>query len=79
MSVPSQYQQSMEFDFHTDRPWRRSVVRTLKRWMAWKLEQRRVRREIKDLLAMDHRLLHDLGLTRQEVKAAMRKPPGSRP
>jgi uncharacterized protein YjiS (DUF1127 family) len=72
MSAPSQYQHSLEFDFRTGRPWRRSLIRAFKRWIAWKVEQRRVRREIRDLLEKDDWLLHDVGLTRHEVRAAMR-------
>jgi uncharacterized protein YjiS (DUF1127 family) len=73
MSAPSQYQ-SLEFDFRTGRPWRRSIIRTFKRWIAWKVEQRHMRRELKELLENEDRLLHDVGLTRYEVKAAARSP-----
>jgi uncharacterized protein YjiS (DUF1127 family) len=80
MSAPSQYQ-ALEFDFRTGRPWRRSLIRTFKRWIAWKKEQRRVRLEIRDLLEREDWLLQDVGLTRYDVKAAMKssRPPRPRP
>jgi uncharacterized protein YjiS (DUF1127 family) len=74
MTMPSQTQRSLEFDFRTYRPWRRSLIRSIKRWIAWQVENRRIRRDIQHLLEMDDRLLDDVGLTRHEVKTAARSP-----
>lgn len=73
MSAPSQYQ-ALEFDFRTGQPWRRSLIRAFRRWIAWQVEQRRVRREIRELVEKNDWLLQDIGLTRYEVKAAMKSP-----
>ena len=70
MNIPTQLAQSSEFDFRTNRPWRWSPIRAIKRWMTWRREERRIMRDINNLLELDDYLLTDMGLTRQDITAA---------
>ena len=70
MSMPSHSQHSLEFDFRTNRRWGWSPIRSVKRWLAWRREERRILRDINDLLEMNDHLLVDIGLTREDVATA---------
>jgi uncharacterized protein YjiS (DUF1127 family) len=74
MSMRTQPQQSLEFYFHTNRPWRWSLVRSIRWWMAWRREQRRILRDINVLLEMNDHLLADIGLTRQDIATGRTDP-----
>lgn len=76
MSTQTHTQHSLEFDFRTNRPWSRSLVRSFRRWLAWRREQRRVTRSINDLLEMNDHLLADIGLAREDIATGRISPRG---
>jgi uncharacterized protein YjiS (DUF1127 family) len=53
-------------------PWQAALVRAIERLIVWIRNERRIRREIDELMALDDRLLCDIGLSREHIEYAAR-------
>jgi uncharacterized protein YjiS (DUF1127 family) len=74
MNTRRQSKQSLEFKSRTNCLWRWSLVRPIMRWIAWRREQRRIIRDINDLLERNDHLLVDIGLSREEIATSRTDP-----
>jgi uncharacterized protein YjiS (DUF1127 family) len=52
--------------------WRAALARPIKQGIAWIASRRRLRRDVKELMALDDRILRDIGLSRSDVECAAR-------
>jgi uncharacterized protein YjiS (DUF1127 family) len=52
--------------------WPAALARPIKHWIAWIGSRRRLRRDVKELMALDDRILRDIGLNRSDVEHAAR-------
>ena len=52
--------------------WPAALARPIKQGIAWIGSRRRLHRDIKELMALDDRILRDIGLRRGEVEYAAR-------
>jgi uncharacterized protein YjiS (DUF1127 family) len=52
--------------------WPAALTRPIRHGIAWIGSQRRLHRNVRELLALDDRLLRDIGLRRSEVEHAVR-------
>jgi uncharacterized protein YjiS (DUF1127 family) len=53
-------------------PWQAAPVKAVNRLFAWIRNKRRIRRAIDELMALDDRMLSDIGLTRGSIEPAAR-------
>jgi uncharacterized protein YjiS (DUF1127 family) len=54
------------------RPWQAALMKAIKRWIARISNERRIRRGINELMALDEHQLSDIGLTRGNIEHAAR-------
>jgi uncharacterized protein YjiS (DUF1127 family) len=52
--------------------WPAALTRPIRQGLAWIGSQRRLRRDIKELMALDDRILRDIGLSRCDVEHGAR-------
>jgi uncharacterized protein YjiS (DUF1127 family) len=52
--------------------WPAALARPIKRGIAWIGFRRRLHRDVKELMALDDRILRDIGLNRSDVECAAR-------
>jgi uncharacterized protein YjiS (DUF1127 family) len=52
--------------------WPTALARPIKQGIAWIAARRELRRAVKELMALDDRILRDIGLRRSEVELAAR-------
>ena len=52
--------------------WPAALARPIKQGIAWIESRRRLRRDIKELMALDDRILRDIGLRRSDIDYAAR-------
>jgi uncharacterized protein YjiS (DUF1127 family) len=53
-------------------PWQAAPVKAVNRLFAWIRNKRRIRRAIDELMALDDRMLSDIGLARGNIEHAAR-------
>jgi uncharacterized protein YjiS (DUF1127 family) len=52
--------------------WPTALLRPIRQGIAWIAARRRLRRAVKEMMALDDRMLRDIGLSRSDIELAAR-------